>query len=142
MTGFGRAHKQALPQAASRGLTLAEVLVALTLLAVVLLPVMVGFSQALITTSKSSISVAATSIARDKIEELKVGGFALLADQPRQQRDLNPGDGFFELAVTIETIRPDDVARSGLKRAVVSVYRTGSAAPEATLVTYFTPVGI
>jgi len=124
------------------GLTLVEVLIALVLLAVVLLPIMIGLAQALASTSDSAIAAAATSVAREKIEELKGLDFAAIADQERETRDLNPGDGFFELAVSVETVRPDDAAHSGLKRAVVTVYRTGGADPAAAVTTYFTPFGI
>jgi prepilin-type N-terminal cleavage/methylation domain-containing protein len=124
------------------GLTLVEVLIALVVLAVVLLPVMLGFTQALATTSESSISAAATSIVRDKVEELKRMDYSVLTSQPREARDLRPGDGFFEVAVTVEVRRPDDAAQAGLKEAVLSVYRTGSSDPVATVDTYFTPHGI
>ncbi len=125
-----------------RGLTIIEVLVALIILSVVLLPIVLGFSQALIATSNSSITSAASSIAREKAEELKSKQFEELDTQPREPRDLNPGDGFFEVAVTIETVRPDDAAHSGLKKADVSVYRAGGSDPVAGITTYFTPYGI
>ena len=126
----------------ARGMTLVEVLVALIILSVVLLPIMLGFSQALIATSNSSITAAAASIAREKAEELKSKQFEELDSQPRETRDLNPEDGFFEVAVTIETVRPDDAAHSGLKKAEVSVYRAGGSAPVSGITTYFTPYGI
>jgi prepilin-type N-terminal cleavage/methylation domain-containing protein len=125
-----------------RGLTLVEVLIALTLLVVVLLPVMVAFSQALITTSQSSISAAATSIAREKVEEFKAIGFDDLADQTRQPRDLRPGDSFFEVAATVEIRRPDGPLQEGMKEAQVTVYRTGSSHPLMTVCTYFVRNGI
>lgn len=125
-----------------RGLTIVEVLVALIILSVVLLPIVLGFSQALIATSNSSITAAASSIAREKAEELKARQFEELDSQPREPRDLNPEDGFFEVAVTIETVRPDDAAHSGLKKADVSVYRAGGSDPVAGITTYFTPYGI
>jgi len=125
-----------------RGLTLVEVLIALVLLAVVLLPVIIGFAQALASTSDSAIAAAATSIARDKIEELKGMDFAAVADQERETRHLNAGDGFFEVAVTVETVRPDDAAHSGLKRVAVTVYRAGGNDPAAVVTTYLTPFGV
>jgi len=130
------------------GFTLVEVLVALTLMAFVLLPVMMGLSQALVSTSESSITAAATSIARDKAEELKAlvlgssSGFAALASQPREPADLRPGDSFFEVEVTVETIRPDDSQHSGMKKAAVTVYRAGGDRPVTTLTTYLMPFGI
>jgi len=130
------------------GFTLVEVLVALTLMAFVLLPVMAGLSQALVSTSESSITAAATSIARDKNEQLKAlvrsssSGFAALASQPREPADLRPGDSFFEVEVTVETVRPDDSLHSGMKKAAVMVYRTGSDRPVTTLTTYLVPFGI
>lgn len=130
------------------GLTLVEVLVALTLVAVVLLPVMIGLSQALVSTSESTITSAATSIARNKVEQIKdltrrqSFDFNSLAGQPRESADLKPGDHFFELEVTVETVRPDDNQQSGLKRAVVTVYRAGSENPSARVTTHFTPYGI
>ena len=130
------------------GFTLVEVLVALTLMAFVLLPVMMGLSQALISTSESSITAAATSVARDKNEQLKAlvlgssSGFATLASQPREPADLRPGDSFFEVEVTVETVRPDDSLHSGMKTAAVMVYRTGSDRPVTTLTTYLVPFGI
>jgi prepilin-type N-terminal cleavage/methylation domain-containing protein len=130
------------PGCPRRGLTLVEVLVALTILAVILLPVMVGFSQALITTSQSSITAVATSIAREKIEELKLRPYELIQSQPGEHRDLRPGDSYFEVEATVTENRPDDAAHSGLKTAVVSVYRSGSARPLVTLSTYFTPAGV
>ena len=125
-----------------RALTLVEVLVALSILAVVLLPVMAGLSQAMSTTSEGSINAAATSIAREKLEQLKATDFTLLDSQLAESRDLVPGDSFFQIAVTVETIRPDDAAGSGLKKAEVIVRRSGSAYPVATITTYFTPAGI
>jgi len=130
------------------GFTLVEVLVALTLMAFVLLPVMMGLSQALISTSESSITAAATSVARDKNEQLKAlvlgssSGFAALASQPREPADLRPGDSFFEVEVTVETIRPDDSLHSGLKKAAVTVYRANGDHPVTTLTTYLMPFGI
>ena len=130
------------------GFTLVEVLVALTLMAFVLLPVMMGLSQALISTSESSITAAATSVARDKNEQLKAlvrsssSGFDALASQPREPADLRPGDSFFEVEVTVETVRPDDSLHSGMKTAAVMVYRTGSDRPVTTLTTYLVPFGI
>ncbi len=124
------------------GLTLVEVLVALAILAVTILPMVIGFWQSLISTSESAISVAASSILREKAEELKGKDFDVLDSEPRETRDLNPGDGFFEVAVTVETVRPNDAVDSGLKRAEVSVYRAGSAQPVAIATTYLTPLGI
>jgi prepilin-type N-terminal cleavage/methylation domain-containing protein len=130
------------PPAAVRGLTLVEVLIALTILAVALLPVMLGFAQALITTSQSTVSATATSIAREKVEQLKAQPFSRLYSQPAEARDLNPGDSFFQVEVTVTEIRPDDALLSGIKEAVVTVTRTRSQQPLATLTTYFSPVGI
>jgi Tfp pilus assembly protein PilV len=121
---------------------LVEVLVALALLAIVLLPVVMGLSQALTSTSESTISAAAASIARDKVEELKGMSFADLASQPRQSRDLKVGDAFFEVAVVATTVRADNDLHVGLKNAVVSVYRTGGARPVAVLSTYLVPYGV
>lgn len=126
----------------NRAFTLVEVLVSLAILAIVILPVVVGFSQSLITTNQSSVSVAASSILREKVEELKTTDFSALDSQPRQARDLNPDDGFFDVAVVVDTIRPDDAAHSGLKRAQVSVYRAGGSEPLAIATTYFSPFGI
>jgi Tfp pilus assembly protein PilV len=130
------------------GLTLVEILVALTLVAVVLLPVIIGLSQALVSTSESTITVAATSIARDRVEDLKAAlrdpnvGFPGLTGQLRETTDLKPGDQFFEVEVTVETVRPDDNQQSGLKKAVVTVYRKGSDYPTTMVTTYFTPYGV
>ena len=131
-----------LAQTGHRGLTLVEVLIALALLAVALLPVMIGFSQALVTTSQSSITTAATSLARDKVEELKARVFADVASEPRAVRDLRPGDSFFEVEVAVDTLRPDGTAHEGLKQAVVTVYRRGGTRPVASITTYFTSIGI
>jgi len=125
-----------------RGVTLVEVLVALAILAVAILPVVIGFWQSLVATNESSISVAASSIAREKIEELKGKDFDALDSQPRETRDLTPGDGFFEVAVAVETVRPNDAAGSGLKKSEVSVYRAGGAQSLAIATTYVTPFGI
>ena len=124
------------------GLTLIEVLVALTILAVVLLPVMIGFWQSLVVTNESSLSAAASSIARAAVEDLKQVDFDALTSVPREPRDLKPGDGFFEVAVAVEIIRPNDSVDSGLKKAEVSVYRAGGAERLAIATTYLTPFGI
>ena len=124
------------------GLTLVEVLIALTLLGVALLPVIVGFSQALMSTSESSISAAAASIARAKVEELKGTEFADIESQAREPRDLNLGDSFFEVSVTVYTVRPDDAAHCGLKKAEVGVYRAGGSEPVVLTTTYLTPYGV
>ena len=126
----------------SAGVTLVEVLIALTILAVVLLPVMVGFSQALITTSRSSLSAVATNIARQKVEELKAKDYASLQSQARERRDYRPGDSYLEVAVTVTELRPDDAAKVGLKQAVVTVYQRGSSQPIADLTTFFTVIGV
>jgi len=133
---------------ASSGLTLIEVLVALTLVAAVLLPVMIGLSQALVSTSESSIVAAATSIGRQRVEEIKAVArsatfdFASLESQPRETADLNPGDGFFEMEVIVETVRADDASHSGLKKVEVAVYRAGSDRATVTMTTYVMPFGI
>jgi prepilin-type N-terminal cleavage/methylation domain-containing protein len=131
----------------NKGFTLVEVLVALTLMAMVLLPVMMGLSQALVSTSASTMVAAATSVAREKMEELKneirePAGFEAVVSQPREPADLNPGDSFFEVEVTVETSRPQDAANSGMKKAVVTVYRTGSERPVTVLTTYLVSAGI
>jgi len=131
-----------LARARRDGLTLVEVLVALTLLAVVLLPVIVAFSQALVSSSDSAITAAAASIVRDEIERLKPMDFGVIASRPRETRDLKPGDSFFEVAVVVDVVRPDDAAHAGLKKAEVTVYRTGGRRPVAVATTYFTPFGV
>jgi len=120
------------------GMSLVEVLVALVLLAVALLPVVVGFSQALVATSDSSIAAVAASIAREKMEEMKSIDFDLLDSQPREPRDLRAGDSFFEVAsqVEVHTSVPD------LKEVAVIVYRQGGARPIATVTTYVARAGI
>ncbi len=130
------------------GMTLVEILIALTLVAVVLLPVVIGLSQALFATAESTITGAATSIARDKMEEVKADArrptfdFASLSSQPRVSADLKPGDSYFEVEVMVETVRPNDDRRSGLKKVAVSVYQAGTERPITTLTTHFTPTGI
>jgi prepilin-type N-terminal cleavage/methylation domain-containing protein len=124
-----------------RGLTLVEVLVALALLAIVLLPVVVGLSQALAMTSDSTIAAAAASIARDKVEELKGMEFGDLGNQPAETRDLKPGDGFFQVSVAVTVVRAENAAHVGLKNAVVTVCRSGGTRPLAVLSTYVTPYG-
>jgi len=124
------------------GFTLVEVLVALTILAVVLLPVMIGFWQSLVVTNESSLSAAASSIARAEVEELKRTDFDVLDSTPREPRDLKPGDGFFEVTIAVEVVRPNDSLDSGLKKAEVSVYRAGGAERLAVATTYVTPFGI
>jgi prepilin-type N-terminal cleavage/methylation domain-containing protein len=132
----------------SHGLTLVEILVALSLVAIVLLPVVIGLSQALVSTSQSTLTAAATSIARDKMEQVKAGArrsdfdFASMSSEPRVAADLKAGDSFFEVEVVVETIRPDDDSRSGLNKVAVSVYQAGTERPITTLTTYFTPAGI
>ena len=125
-----------------RGFTLVEVLVALTILAVVLLPVMIGFWQSLVVTNESSLSAAASSIARAEVEELKRTDFDVLDSTPREPRDLKLGDGFFEVAIAVEVVRPNNSVDSGLKKAEVSVYRAGGAERLAIATTYVTPFGI
>jgi len=127
---------------ARRGLTLVEVLIALTILAAALLPMIVGFSQALITTGNSTIAATATSIAQEKMEELKAKPFADLQSRGREPRDLNGGDSFFEVEVTVDTVRPDDARHGGLKMAAVSVYRAGDDQAVVVLSSYFAPFGI
>ena len=110
----------------SAGLTLVEILVALTLMAVVLLPVVIGLSQSLVATSNTSIAAVATSIAREKAEALKAQtreptfDFAMLTSQPRESADYKPGDGYFEVDLVVETVRPDDSSNAGLKKAAIS----------------------
>jgi prepilin-type N-terminal cleavage/methylation domain-containing protein len=124
-----------------QGFTLVEVLIVVALLAMVLLPVMLGFSQALVTTSDSTITAAATSIARDEVEGLKTKGYASILSKARQPKDLKPGDSFFEVTVTV-CERPNGAAQQGLKRAVISVYRRGGTNPVVTLTSCFAPRGV
>jgi len=132
----------------SAGLTLVEILVALTLMAVVLLPMVIGLSQSLVSTSNASIAAVATSIAREKAEALKAEtrspgfDFAMLTSQPRESADYKPGDGYFQVDLVIETVRPDDSNHAGLKKAVISVYRASAEDPLMTLTTYLAPYGI
>ena len=121
-----------------RGMSLVEVLVALVLLAVALLPVVVGFSQALVATSDSSIAAVAASIAREKMEEMKSVDFDLLDSQPREPRDLRAGNSFFEVASQVEahTSVPD------LKKVAVVVYRYGGTRPIVTVTTYVARAGV
>jgi type II secretory pathway pseudopilin PulG len=129
-------------------MTLVEILIALTLVAVVLLPVVIGLSQALVSTSQSSITATATSIARDKMEQIKADArrptfdFSAMSGEPRVAADLKPGDSYFEVEVVVETVRPDDEVRSGLKKVAVSVYQAGTDRAITSLTTYFTPAGV
>ena len=122
------------------GLTLVEILVALVILAVVLLPVIAAFSQALVTTSQSSISSAASSIGREKVEALKRLDYSYLQSQARETKAFGNHPGFFEVEVTVTVVRDD--ARAGLKRAAVSVYRAGSLSPVVTLTSYLAVRGV
>lgn len=116
-----------------------EVLISLTILAVVLLPVMIGFSQAIITTNQTSIESVASSIARATLENLKVVGYDNILSQ---ERAAAPGNARFEVAVQVSEPEPNGPQLEGLKVAVVSVYQKGSASPMVVLTTYFTPVGV
>jgi prepilin-type N-terminal cleavage/methylation domain-containing protein len=125
------------------GLTLVEILIALTILAVVLLPVMVGFAQALITTSQSSTSAVASSIARQTIESAKAAGYSNAAvGQTTAAADLVPGDAFFQVKTTITEPEPDDASHKGLKKIEVLVYQKGSSYAMVALATYISPVGV
>jgi len=128
-----------------RGLTLVEVLIALSVLAVFLLPVMVGFSQALITTSQASISAAASSVARGMIEDLKMVGYDYIQSSTgRSYKDLKTaGDHYFQVETKVTEVEPNDqVSLKGLKLVEVTVYNTGSQTPLVALSTYFTPAGV
>jgi hypothetical protein len=112
-------------------------------LTVFLLPVMIGFSQALITTSQASTSAAASSIARQTIENLKAVGYdSILSSEVRSAADLRPGDHYFEVETRVTEVEPNDLSRKGLKQAEVSVYQTKSQTPLVVLTTYFTPAGV
>ena len=136
------------PQRKNRGLTLVEILVALTLVAVVLLPVMTGLSQALVSTSQATIESAATSIARDKVESIKDlarrPNFNLeaLTAEPRAPADLKTGDQFFDVEVLTEPAKPDTGFQDGLRKVIVHVFRHNDDTPVATVTTYFTLYGI
>jgi prepilin-type N-terminal cleavage/methylation domain-containing protein len=125
-----------------RGLTLVEVLIALAVVAVALLPVMIGFSQALAAANQSAITTAATSIARQKVEDLKAKAYADVISEQPAPRDFRAGDSFFRVAVTVQELRADGLAHQGLKQAVVAVYRTGGAQPVVSITTYFVPLGV
>jgi len=130
-----------------RGLTLVEVLIALTVLAVFLLPVMIGFSQALITTSQASISAAASSIARQTVEDMKVLGYdSIQSSAGRVYADMRPGqnppDHYFQVETKVTELEQNDASLKGLKFVEVSVYRTGSQTPLVVLSTYFAPFGV
>jgi prepilin-type N-terminal cleavage/methylation domain-containing protein len=125
------------------GLTLVEILIALTILAVVLLPVMVGFAQALITTNQSSTSAVASSIARQTIESIKVAGYSNAAvGQTTTTADLVPGDTFFQVKTTVTETEPNDASHKGLKKIEVLVYQKGSSSAMVALTTYISPVGV
>ncbi len=122
------------------GLSLVETLVALVILAVVLLPLILGFTQALVTTNQSSITAAAANIARETMEELKQVDYGYLVSREREERPMGSHASFFEVQVEVTVVRDDPVA--GLKRVTVSVYRTGSSTPVTMLTSYFTPRGV
>ena len=125
------------------GLTLVEVLVALTLLALVILPIMAGFSQSLVSTNQSTIAAVATSLARQKLEQLKLRDYDALFSEPSEVRDLRPGDGYFLISTQVQEVRANDPDNySGLKRLDVSVSRQGSASSLVTLTTYSIPKGV
>ena len=128
---------------ARHGLTLVEVLIALAVMMVFLLPVVVGLSQALMISSQSSTSVAASSIARQTIENLKVVGYNnIQSSSVRSPADLRPGDHYFEVETKVTEVVPNDASLKGLKLAEVTVYQARSQTPLVVLTTYFTPAGV
>ena len=136
--------------AAERGVTLLEVLIALSILAMVLLPVVLGFSQALTNTARSTIQSVATSWAREKMEELKLLPYdQVVSTTTRLSRDLKPGDSFYQLEVLVQELRantpnppPTMPHQTGLKQVTINVYRRGSATPTATMMGYLAPSGV
>jgi prepilin-type N-terminal cleavage/methylation domain-containing protein len=128
---------------ARRGLTLVEVLIALAVMMVFVLPVVIGLSQALSVTSQSSTAVVASSTARQTIENLKAVGYAnIQSSATRSTADLRPGDHYFEIETVVVEEQPNTAKLDGLKRVEVSVYQAGSQTPLVVLFTYFTPVGV
>jgi hypothetical protein len=104
---------------------------------------MVGFAQALITTSQTTISSVASSAARDTIENLKALGYDnVLPGQSQASADLRQGDGFFRITTTVTEAVPNDASKKGLKLIEVAVSQKGSQTPMVVLTTYFTPVGV
>jgi hypothetical protein len=121
------------------------VLIALSVLAVFLLPVMIGFSQALITTSQASISAAASSVARGMMEDLKAVPYdGIQSSTERSYRDLRTaGDHYFQVKTMVAEVEPNDpTTLKGLRLVEISVYLTGSQTPLAVLSTYFSPAGV
>lgn len=122
-----------------RGLTLLEVLIALSVLGVFLLPVILALTQALTTSTQSTTVVAATSIARQTVERLKSVGYDNVQSSPEPTpADLKPGDGYFEVTTSVALA----AGVNSVKEIVVSVRRTGSQEPLAVLRTLLIPVGV
>ncbi len=126
----------------TRGMTLVEVLISLSVMIVFVLPTVIGLSQALSVTSQSSTTVMASSIARERIEYLKTVGYGSIQTTARTPVDLRTGDSYFQLETTVVEEQPNTALLEGLKRVEVKVYKYGSAIPLVILFTYYTPVGV
>ena len=124
-------------------MTLLEVLISLAVLIVFVVPAVTGLSQALAASNQSSTSAAASSIARETLENLKLLGYSAVQSSAQPSfADLRPGDHFFQVTTRVTEIEPNDASLKGLKQVEVSVCQTGSQTPLVVLTTYFTPVGV
>ena len=125
------------------GMTLLEVLIALVVLGMFLVPAMLAVSQAVITSNESSIAVVASSIARQRLESLKLLSYDSIQSSPeRSSADLRPGDRYFQVATTVTETQPNGPNLDGVKEVVVTVYQAGSQSPLVVLTTRVTPVGV
>lgn len=87
-----------------KGYTLIEIIMAVTILAVIVVPVSNLLSQSVYSSIKSKEMTAATALAQDKIEELKALSFSELRAEPSQQNEDNikSNDFYFNRSVRMQ----------------------------------------
>ncbi len=120
----------------SRGFTLTEVLVAIGLVALFLLPLMGIFGQGALLGADAGMRIIATALAQERMEELYYGQFASIAAEARAPV-ASPGFGSFDREVVLTT-----TGTGNLKDVGVRVYwRVGSREQQVELRTLVADLG-
>ena len=131
-----------------RGLTLIEVLIAMTIFALGVVIILSGFGSTLRVTRKSQQLTIATRLAQQEMEYLKNINFPPTTEDRESEfnkaKVVSPDNPEFEVEVisAAETGCEDAYGNDLLKKVMVNVYRAGESIPLVTLRTYMARNGI
>ncbi len=126
----------------NRGMSIAEVLIALMVLAVALIPILAGFQTSLATVTDSDEVLAATNLARQKIELAKISAYDTVATTARAAFPSGEDpSGLYEYEQIVTTL-PTSTSNPSYKQVEVRVYKGAATSPVVTLVTYIASGGV